>query len=523
MVDATWTYEIDLTRDGDFADSSEDVTSNVLEIEWQLGFSDAYDPVSRTATLSMVLNNSDKRYSPENAGSPIYGNFTNGRVVRVQSTYNSTTRTHFLGWITSIQPEFDQYGTRRTVVEAEGFWSRASRAEVFIPVQEGKTADQVIETILSNASIYPPGFTGRFLLGIVGHSELEENTILGAVSDYLSAETGKTTFNYIGDQWHDGVSVMGAIRDVVGREYGRLYIDRDGVIQFWNRHHLIKDVVSDATFNDTMVQMEYEYGQNVINKAIVTARPRLVGASAEQLGQLDKATKIEANSTRTITFRYADQSAGTRISGKDAVTPAQTTDFTAAENEDGTGTDYTTSVTASINNEYATRSEVIFTNAASVDVWLQPGAQIRGTKITDWGEIDAVSQDDDSIADYGRQEFRYRFTVDSLDEAENLAAYLENSGKDPRGNAKSMTLRPQASDALMTQALTRTIGDRTTVTETQTAISQDYFIIGEIFSHDTNDLLETTFLLEPADPQTYFLLGKTGYAELEQNSRLGPF
>ena len=112
-VSATWTIAIDLNDDGDFADTGEDITSKVMSASWQLGFAAPYDVISRAATCNLVLNNSDKEYSPENASSSIYPNFTRNKVIRIQSTYSAVTRTHFLGRITSIAPLGNTLGNRK--------------------------------------------------------------------------------------------------------------------------------------------------------------------------------------------------------------------------------------------------------------------------------------------------------------------------------------------------------------------------------------------------------------------------
>jgi len=525
MVDVVLSVKCDLNRDGDFSDSNEDLSDDVMRADWQIGFANPFDPISRTATCKLLLKNSDKKYSPENSSSAIYGDWTNGRVITTVTTYSATDRTMFVGWITKIRPSPGIYGERKTVVEAEGYFSRASRTEIFIPLQENVTADQVIETILMQSLVYPPGFTGRWLIGITGHSEIGENTILGAVSDYLSAQTGDITFLYIGDQWVNGTTVYGALRDVAGRENGRIFVDRSGVINFWNRDYLITNTTVDSTLDNSMVGVDYDYGGDIVNKCIVTYRTRLVGSSPETLGQTDQAIKVKASSDRVITFRYADQSvSGAKIAGKDAITPQQTTDFTATENEDGTGTDYTTSVTTVLTTEDATRSEVTFTNAAAVDVWIQPGAKIRGTKVTDFGELDVDAQDNASIKDYGYQVYKYPFVMDNADDAQSLADYIVNLRKDPRGEIKKVKLMPQKSDALMTDALSLTIGNRVTLSEDQTVVdAKDYFIIGEQHKFIQNKTYECYWITEPADPNSYWNLGISGFSEIGETTYLGPF
>jgi hypothetical protein len=521
MPSATWTISVDLNNDRDYSDTGEDLSAFVIDADWSLGFAAPFDPISRSETLTLTLKNADKRFSPEYAGGALYPNFAQGKLVRVQSTYSGVTRTHFLGWIDEITPAPGIKKERRASVKCNGYMLRAQEIELFIPAQENKRADEVLATIIQKSGLVPPGFNGAWLLGVAGASELGQTTRLGSLADLLNAETGISTFSIIGDNW-DKTSAYGALRDTVGREGGRLFVDRSGVVQFWNRHHLIKDTVADAAFNNTMMAMEYDYGVDIANHVIVRARPRIIGSIAEPLGQLDKATKIKAGETKNLSFRYGDSSTGAKIAGKNAVAPVAVTDFTANTNENGSGADYSTLVVARIVDEGATRSQVAFTNGAPVDLWVQPGAQIRGIKITDYGEIDADVEDEASIAAYRRRKHTYEHVFDDVDVAQGMAEFILAERKNPRGRIRSLVIPAYKSDALLAQVLTRTMGDRITVTETQTGASSDYFIIGEQFKLASKNLL-VTWTLEPASSHTFWLLGVTNFSELGQTTWLGPF
>jgi len=522
MADVQLKVFIDLDKDGNFLDTNEDISDFVISANWQIGFAGPYDPIARDSTLTLVLDNRDRRFSPECTTSPLYPNITRGRVVRVQTVYQGETRTMYTGWLETIQPDFGSHTTRRAKIKASGFLSRAATMPAAVPIQENKRADQIIEAILSNSLIYPPGFTGAWMLEKIGYSELGNNTILRETSDYLVADEGKSIFAFAGDNWQRGTSVAGALREVVSREYGRLYVDRSGTIRFWNRHHLITATNVTATFDNVMHNMDYAFGDHVVNLAVVSVHTRKTGAADETLGTLDRATQIAAGQTQTITFQYSDAS-GAKIAGRNAIAPARTTDFTANSKEDGTGIDYTSSVTATIANEYADRCEVVFANTASVDVWLQPGARIRGTKITDFGQVEISARDNDSIAAYGYNAYNYPVAVDDVALAEAIAEYIVNSRKDALGQVTQLTLTPRKSDALMNQALTLTIGDRIKIVENQTAINADYFIIGEIhrFNRAAKDYT-VTWLLEQADASRYWVIGEVGFSELGERTNLGP-
>ncbi|MEM7342998.1 MAG: hypothetical protein AAF485_02035 [Chloroflexota bacterium] len=517
MTRPTWKIEIDLDGDGDFSEVNEDVSSYVQGINWQIGFTDAFEPMARAATLGMTLRNADKRFSPENSDSPIAPNFTRGKVVRITSTYESVTRVHSLTWIEAIDPTPGTKRARVTQVNGEGLLSRAQKPEANAPVMENTRSDVAIDTVLLAGGVLPPGFTGRWLLGQPGHSEVGVNTQLGAASDYLAADAGVTTFAVIGDSWA-GTSIYSALQDIVGREAGKLFTNRNGVVEFWGRDHLFTDTDVDATFQESdFFDIDYTYGDDLANRVTVPVRTRTIGTSNETLGQIDKAIEIEPSESREVSFRYVDAATGANVSGKNAVAPVANIDFTATANEDGTGANYTSNITAVIVAESATRSKVRFSNSGGASAWVQPGATIRGIKITDYGEADVEKEDLASIRDYGLSTYTYPFVMDDVAIAESLAQHILDYRRLPRGRIRSVTILPYKSTALTAQALTRTIGDRIAIGETQTDVFGDYFIVGE--KHRlTGKNYQLTWFLEPASVSTYWQLEKTGFSELGETT-----
>ena len=81
----TWTIAIDWNRDGDYSDAYEDVTDRVISANWFLGMEELYKDAADNSVLNLVLENADKRLSPEYASSPLYGQVTPFKPIRIQS------------------------------------------------------------------------------------------------------------------------------------------------------------------------------------------------------------------------------------------------------------------------------------------------------------------------------------------------------------------------------------------------------------------------------------------------------
>lgn len=116
----TWTIAIDWARNGNYTDTYDDVTSRVVSTDWFVGMRKPYDTVPHDSMLKLVLDNSDKRYSPEYGSSPLSGNLAPFRPVRIESNDGTTTRTHWIGWIENIQPDVDAQNKRQVTITAAG-------------------------------------------------------------------------------------------------------------------------------------------------------------------------------------------------------------------------------------------------------------------------------------------------------------------------------------------------------------------------------------------------------------------
>ena len=519
MPQATWTLAIDgIVTAGIFTD----ISSYMQSATFSLGFSAPYEPIARESTLSVVLTNSDQRFSPEYSSGAYYGKLEPGLVIRLQSTdpADSTVRTMFVGWIGAIRPTAGVSPDTCTI-EAQSWMSRAQLSEVSIPVQENITADAVIDKVLEVSRIYPPG-TSAWYLGTGGQSELGQTTALGATSTFFVSETGISTFLFAGDNWSDSTSVWGAVQDTCGREYGRFYQDRAGTLYFNNRHHLITDKTTDFTVANTMAEMNYEYGDpaDMANSVSVKARTRRETATQVVAGLQNPIAIAGGGGTVDVNYIVESQESGVSLAVKSPITPAQTTDFLVNTSSDGTGTNITGDCTGAIiaDESFATRVGVRYTNNNASAGYVTFG-QLRGTKLDQFAVVEQASSDSTSIATYGKRELTWDYGMDSVTTASGISEFILGERKDPRGRVTSVGLRPNTSAALLTAALTHSIFARIAVTETQTGITdQPYFLISETHSIEPSDYA-VVWGLEAASSTDYWVLGS---GTLGSSSYLGP-
>src|SRR5690606_22751675 len=131
------------------------------------------------------------------------------------------------------------------------------------------------------------------------------------------------------------------LQDIARAEQGALVVDRDGVFQFFNRHHrLIGNTV--MNFNDDMAGLVVTYGDNRVNRARGTIQPRTAGNVGTGFTRLAGPPTLRPDSVtrKTATYRDADGQPATT----QAIDPPQVSVTTAANG----GVDWTHRVGVSI-------------------------------------------------------------------------------------------------------------------------------------------------------------------------------
>ncbi len=523
MPTATWTLEMeDIVTAGTYTD----ISSYMQSANWSMGYSAPYEPLARESTLSVVLDNSDQRFSPEYTSGTYYGKLLPGILIRLKSTdpADSTVRTMFIGWIGSIQPS-PGVAPDNCVIQAQAWMSRAQLSEVSIAVMENTTYDAVLDQVLETSRVYPPG-TSAWFLGVVGQSNLDQSTKLGDTATFSNFEAGVSSLLYAGDNWTGNTSVFGACQDTCGRAYARMWQARDGSLHAINRNKLITDKTTDFAFANTMSDMEYEFGdpEDMANHVAVKARTRRETAAQVVAGLQNPVAVSGSGGTVDVTYIVEDQSSGAPLAVKSPITPVQTTDFLCNTASDGSGTNITSDVTASIDSDtsFATRVTARYTNANSSAGYILAGAQLRGTRLDEFAVVETTQSDDTSIAAYGKRQLTWPYSADSTDTADAIGDFIMRERKDPRGRVKNISFKPQTSAALLTAALSNSIFSRIAVTETQTGLSsQPYFLLSETHSVEPSDY-SVVWGLEAASATDYWVLGTSTLGSDPNGTVLGP-
>ncbi len=512
MTNPVISVYIDLENDGNFTGG--DVSAYVITAGWQIGFESAFTSMARDNTASITFKNLDRRFSPEYASGPYFGKLTTGRTVKITATLSSITTVLYLGWIASISPTFGKFADRTCTIECTAWMERAQRAESLIDLQIEKTADEIIVAVLDGAAIYPPGFSGYWILGT---STIGVNTRVGSIASYFVAETGITTFAFAGD-WEAGTSVYDAIVQTLEREGGRLFVARNGILYFYNRHHFLVDTAIDASFTNSMTDISYSYGTQVSNFVTAKYQPRSVSAPGQTLATLGKEVFVSSATTGEINYRFTGE-AGETVAATAIITPVATTDYLANSLADGTGNNLTANVTASVSSSSATEATVYYVNSGP-DAYILGTSKIRGTMLTAYQEQSYTAEDAISITAFGRLAYDYPGIQDTITDAQTVADFYLAILKNPVGLVESVTFAGKNS-AIITSLLAQSIGSKIALSEFQTGIGGNWFIIGEAHEYSYDDY-RITWTLEDAGASAYWTIGNAGFSEIGVTTNVGP-
>jgi hypothetical protein len=100
----TWKIQADWDRDGTFDHPQSLLTDWVIKANWFLGMRRPYEAMAHKSSLRLVLNNADRRFSPENEDGPLFGLLKPSVPVRIISHDGTTERVMRVGRIQTIQP-----------------------------------------------------------------------------------------------------------------------------------------------------------------------------------------------------------------------------------------------------------------------------------------------------------------------------------------------------------------------------------------------------------------------------------
>ena len=484
-------------------DKWDDYSSDVQKKSWQHGRGTVGNrPVSRTASpgkfTHYLLNTAQCSggkagyYSPGHTN--VRGGFLHGQEVRVKYTYDRSDYYRWRGRIYDIAPDPSPFGALTKVVCYD--WMKEAETQKFqaVVTATDQRGDQATQTMIDTLpSARQPEAT--------------------------SLATGKSTFPYVFDtERTEKTSVLSVLQKIALTEHGRVYVNsQDGhgeQLVFENRHHSVDETTIQLDFDDYISDIDSAYPMSSICTRVITRAYPRESSTGIILGAIKKSFSITSSDPRTIEILFRDPETGERISASDAITPlTATTDYLGNSAEDGSGSDFTANVTATVAEESANSIKFTMSYSGAGTCWITK-LQVRGDGLLRYDPATYEKEDTDGQNQYGDRLLRYDMPYeDDFNVAVSFGDYLLELYKSPILYLNGLTYYPERSTGTADAFIAIDIGHRITVNITQLGIDQDCFVIKKTDSLHKGKI-RCTYGLVPAGSNVFMQLDDAIYGKL---------
>jgi len=498
-----WSWAIEAYLGGSWVNISEDVM-NERPIKAKRGMAgvNVTDRVAAPGDLSFTLDNSRANsggllgyYSPDHAS--LRSGFVLDALVRLKITSGSTTRYVFRGWISTIFPTAGQFRDRLTFVQALDYMHKLNLARLSrIMAQENQRSDQIVNTLITSAPTAPQNTsyaTDNFAFTYALHSEKDEKTTtLAALSKVCKSALG---YVFIKGNTTDGETLV------------------------YQYRHSRAGGASLAALTNTMSGLKVSRSSDTRrNKVVGAVYPvTLDDAATTVLCSLGNEMEIfsGAANARTFTLRVTDPNGGgRRISGKEFVTPlVADTHYKMSSITNDNGNDL---------NAYLSITLVLGAN--SVEVTLENTGSAKGyvNKLEIVGRGIYTDYPIEIVVESGAGDKEFSFDLPYQDNYYRGVDFITAVHKFVSANVSdvdSLWFYADFDTTLMGYALALDIGDRITLTETATGLSQEYFINWVEFTIERG-MLKVAWGVVSTGITQFFTLDHATYGELNNTTYL---
>lgn len=373
-----------------------DETEKVIRIEYDRSLIEPLGGMTM-AQADVVLDNTDLRFTPDH-NATIGTALKPNRPLKIFIGFQVQGQDVVIPIIEGLTLSVQENKMNRTVrISAFDYLRWLNEKPQETTIYQSQRSDQIIADILSRAG--------------VGSSSYELDQGL----------------NTIGFAWFEKGETAGQrIKRICEAEEAIFYQDETGKLRFENRDKYAEIPYNAAVWTidpDDIVNWEASPQSKIINRAIISGKPRSVKEEAEvwRDGIIEE---IPAGQTLTIWANFQDPVSS-------LTTPVENTDFEANTVSDGTGTDVSSSISI-VMTAFTKSAKLEITNASGATAYVTL-LKLRGTPATIDYEISEVFQDTLSIADYNENQTTIdNEFIDSRSFAASMAQNLVRRHKNPR-------------------------------------------------------------------------------------------
>lgn len=466
------------------------VQPDVKFLEFEGGLK-PYEVAAGEKKAQVLLDNTDRRYSPDYASSPIYGYMKPGRVVVIYDTSTGVVRHQYTGYLDTLTADPGKAASQSAKLTTTNLVSILNRSPISLAQQEGK---DIAALMLTELLLYD-----------------ERLATLAYLNDTMNSQF---TADYYGDnsQGEDGtgMSMWTAFAELAEAEQGKLYINKQGIPHLRYREWDLSSAANpaNATYSNVGKLTYAPSAARIVTRLSVKVYPRQIGASATTtLWTLRSNIIIPAGKTRTFRCKYRDSRVP--CGAKDVATP--------------TGADYVTAggspsltFTPGADDAVVTIDNTAGGTDCTVSVLVIKG---RTIKTDDPGEL--VYQNDYLVETYGYHDMRLDLKAFSdIEDAQDLIDFIFPTLSLDRGEITSIQIVTEDNGTDNQTQLSLDVASQLSITDTQLGLtSQFYNVVGWKHQVDPKSRSHiTTLYLEVAIKQTFWQIG---VSRLGLETRLG--
>lgn len=406
-----------------------------------------------------------------------------GRRIKLEATYSGSSFALYSGRIKNLATR-PVLGERTTVIEATTEVDRMNRT-------------------LLNTGIFTSINAGSLFTEIMSRTNVQ-SFVADALSDTVDFA------------WYQDRNAVNAVEQLVRSGYYQAFTDGAGTINLRGRYFGVLGT-NVSTITDAF-DLNYSLSDDrVINRAKVSANPREQISTVSTIAYVAQPITIPASSAVGFFVSFLDpRDPGTTTPVGSIVTPVSSTDFYAAANIDGTGSNYTSTLSVSV---------TAFGESAVCSLFNGTGAiayvtrfQIRGYPILKGAAYKPQFDDSSSQNVYGLMELSIdESLITDLTYLKDFTTMLVNERKNPRASV-AMTRINEFPDVLEHE-----VGDVLSIINSVSGINSHWAIrsvdhqidMGEGLSH------RVSYDLEGYTERQWLVLDHPEFGKLDNNRQLG--
>jgi hypothetical protein len=393
----------------------------------------------RKGDAVLLLDNEERRYSPENSESPFSPHLKPNKALRIQATHSGSTYNLFRGFLDSIRAEPGLHRRTATI-----------KASDLVKKLEQQVLDLVLFTEINAGSLFV--------------------NILSASGLTAADWTIDTMQEQIPFAWYRDKPADQAVGELL--RFGHYYavVDPGGRLRVEDRFWATGATRVGSYIND-FFGVTYELNESrIVNIAKVEGEPRKKSAIVQSIAWIEHSIPIPGSAAVGFTLDYTDPDTREgNVPATEMVTPVRSVDYLTNTSSDATGTDKTALASAQVTFLGASAVCSIF-NGDPGQVYLHRFV-LQGKPIPRQPRIRAETKDSSSQAVYGNRPFTLASDlIGRVDYAKAYADYIRQAWADPLAEP-GIALKNVFPDVLA-----RDVGDKIAVVESHTAIGGDYII-----------------------------------------------